>query len=90
MSLWKQFRVRLSLSMLPAGLANLGAAITAHLNEYLLHYNDEFHGVVCSYSDVKSVESQGRIIGERPHIHFHVTVKFLVFAPEPDSLLGLF
>jgi hypothetical protein len=51
-------------------------------------YIDELEGVALSYSNVRVLEKDARIINEFPHMHFHIRADILLFCPKVGTLLG--
>jgi len=72
----------------PSKLGNTNEGVFEALNAYLMRYNEDVNGVVLCYSDTKIKQETGRIFFERPHIHFSVEAKLLIYQPEVGASFG--
>lgn len=79
-------KVELTVSLLPADLANVKKSVEQHLRRFLLKYADGVGGIMLAFDNVK-VGSRGAILNELPYIHYAVSCDALVFAPKPDAAL---
>ncbi|KAG9326492.1 hypothetical protein KVV02_007641 [Mortierella alpina] len=61
--------------------------IQEQLNGFLMRYMPQVDGVVLAHSDLKLLQSSGRIISDSPYCHFWITVKLLVWKPVKGSSL---
>ncbi|KAG0319534.1 hypothetical protein BG000_003839 [Podila horticola] len=61
--------------------------IQEQLNGFLMRYMPQVEGVVLAHSDLKLLESSGRIMYDSPYSHFWVSVKLLVWKPVKGSTL---
>jgi DNA-directed RNA polymerase subunit E'/Rpb7 len=87
---FEEVNLKVAVSLLPSSLADVFKAIRANVYQLLMRYNESVGGVILSLSDVKfpdSAETCGRIVDEKPHVHFSLTAKSVVFRPLPGSML---
>ena len=78
-------------ALLPSRLDNPMLAIQQQVNRLLFVHSEEFSGVPVLFSDIQLVpgRSNGRIMNESPHVHYHVTASLLVFSPtQGDKIIG--
>ncbi|CAM9594958.1 unnamed protein product, partial [Phaeothamnion confervicola] len=81
--------MRVTVSLLPAALANVADAIRKNLYDLVMNYNESVDGVVLAFTAVDFAEGKayGRIFEEMPHVHFDVRATALVFRPAPGARL---
>lgn len=74
-------KLELTVSLLPAALADIPSNIDASLRELLLRYSDAVSGIVLAFENVQILSKQGMILNELPHIHYQVSLDALIFHP---------
>ncbi|KAG0066690.1 hypothetical protein BGZ89_006989 [Linnemannia elongata] len=61
--------------------------IHEQLNGFLMRYMPQVDGVVLAHSDLKLLQTSGRIMYDSPYCHFWISVKLLVWRPVKGSTL---
>lgn len=79
-------KLRLTVSLLPAGLANVLQSIEDNLRLFLLKYSDGVGGIMLAFDNV-DLDGRGEILNELPYTHYKVTCDALIFAPQPGCCL---
>jgi DNA-directed RNA polymerase subunit E'/Rpb7 len=81
-------RLRLRVSILPAGLANVQTSVEHSLQNLLLRYSESINGVIVAYNGIEIRNlGRGKIVEDLPHIHYEVDCDALVFTPLPETQL---
>ncbi|KAF9912907.1 hypothetical protein EC991_007519 [Linnemannia zychae] len=62
--------------------------IQEQLNGFLMRYMPQVDGVVLAHSDLKLLQTSGRIMYDSPYSHFWISVKLLVWRPVKGSTLS--
>uniref|UniRef100_A0A7S2ARY2 RPA43 OB domain-containing protein n=1 Tax=Octactis speculum TaxID=3111310 RepID=A0A7S2ARY2_9STRA len=78
---FKELEVVIRLSLLPEALHNVRGHIRAQLLQQLLRYNEDFGGVIVSFSKIAPKSHCGQLVCDEPHIHVDVGTTAYVFAP---------
>jgi DNA-directed RNA polymerase subunit E'/Rpb7 len=79
-------RLDLTVSLLPAGLANVAKSVEDSLRLLLLKYSDGVGGILMAFDNL-TIPDRGMILDELPHVHYAVTADCLVFCPAVNSRL---
>ncbi|KAF9181211.1 hypothetical protein BGZ51_000586 [Haplosporangium sp. Z 767] len=61
--------------------------VQEQLNGFLMRYIPQVDGVVLAHSDLKLLQSSGKIMYDSPYCHFWISVKLLVWKPVKGSIL---
>lgn len=72
----------------PYYLGNVMKGIEYKLNKFLMRFVEPIGGIVLGFWNIQLLETKGKIIGERPHIHFPIRCQFLSFVPTIGCLLS--
>lgn len=81
-------KLRVSVSILPAGLRDVKSSIENCLGKFMLKYSEAVGGVVLAYKDMEVMTNgRGKIVEELPHVIYDVTCEALVFQPTPKARL---
>jgi len=81
-------RLEMSISILPARLRDVDAAVEDSLRGFLLKYSDEIDGILLAFENVKLLgDGKGFILNELPYVHYSVAFDALVFNPTVGSTL---
>lgn len=88
-SSFKIIETILKVSLLPCHTEYPLLAVKEQINELLFRYDENLSGVPISYHDLNLPVSKeyGRIMNELPWLHIDVSVKLLVFQPQPNDLI---
>ena len=83
----------MTISLLPAALANVQVHAEDSLRLYLLKYSDGIGGILLAFENLKIISENknavsGIILNELPYIHYRVSTDALVFNPIPGSKLS--
>lgn len=80
----------LKVSLLPCHTEYPLLAVKEQIHELLFHYDESLLGVPISYHEMKLpvTKEYGRIMNELPWLHIDISVKFLVFQPQPNDLIS--
>ncbi|KAF9134257.1 hypothetical protein BGW39_007567 [Mortierella sp. 14UC] len=62
--------------------------IQEQLNGFLMRYMPQVDGVVLAHSDLKLLQTSGRIMYDSPYSHFWIAVKLLVWRPVKGTTLS--
>jgi DNA-directed RNA polymerase subunit E'/Rpb7 len=86
-------KLELTISLLPAALANVLVHAEDALRLFLLKYSDGIGGILLAFENLKIISENknsvsGIILNELPHIHYRVSTDALVFSPMPGSRLS--
>lgn len=86
-------KLELTISLLPAALANVLVHAEDSLRLYLLKYSDGIGGILLGFENLKVLSENknavsGIILNELPHIHYRVSTDALVFNPKPGSKMS--
>ncbi|KAF9924718.1 hypothetical protein FBU30_005357 [Linnemannia zychae] len=62
--------------------------IHEQLNGFLMRYMPQVDGVVLAHSDLRLLQTSGKIMYDSPYCHFWISVKLLVWRPIKGSILS--
>lgn len=82
-SVFYKKRIEVSLSLLPAAMRNIRAALEDSVRSMILKHTDKV-GVLMTFENIKVISNSGhgRILNELPFLHFKVAFDGLVFCPD--------
>ncbi len=78
---FRSVRISEHISLLPSYVGRIAEGVIEHLNNKVLSYSPQLHGVMLSYSKPVVLQSKGRIYDEHPHIHLDISYTAYVFRP---------
>ncbi|KAI9145610.1 hypothetical protein BKA69DRAFT_1048619 [Paraphysoderma sedebokerense] len=78
---FKQLQVQMYMHLPPAFVGRAIQGVEQNLNALLCRYNEKVNGVVLSYSNLKFMEKEARIMYDSPFMHFNISCTLLVFSP---------
>jgi FMN phosphatase YigB (HAD superfamily) len=75
-------RIEVSLSLLPAAMRNIPAALEDSIRAMILKYTEKV-GVLMTFKNIKVISNNGHgiILNELPFLHYRVAFDGLVFSP---------
>lgn len=73
--------VETTIHLLPSKLNNLEEGIRSVLSRMLMRYNNDLEGIVLSYDKLQVLEDNAEIFFERPHLHFKIRFRALMYRP---------
>lgn len=88
-SVYYKKRIQVAVSVLPAAMGNIHAALEDAVRLMLLKYTDNV-GILLTFENLKAIGNNGgygMILDEIPNIHFQVGFDGLVFCPKVGSKL---
>lgn len=65
----------------PHYIGRIQEGVNEALNALLMKWNEELGGVVLAYNNASLTEDHGKLIGASAYIHFHVSLKVLLWMP---------
>lgn len=77
--------IETTIHLLPSKLTSLENGIRSVLSSMLMRYDQQLQGVVLSYDKLELVEQDAEIFFERPHLHFKIRFRALVYKPQVGS-----
>jgi uncharacterized membrane protein len=89
-SSFKTIETVLKVSLLPCHTEYPFLAVKEQINELLFRFHETLSGVPVSYHDLKlpMTKEYGRIMNELPWVHIDISVKLLVFQPQPNDIIS--
>jgi len=74
--------VQTTVHLLPSRLGNIKDGVQSLLSSLLMKYHPQLDGVVLAYDKLKILTDNASIFNERPHLHFDIQVRLLIFRPQ--------
>jgi DNA-directed RNA polymerase subunit E'/Rpb7 len=73
--------VETTIHLLPSKVADLENGIRSVISRVLMSYNNDLEGIIISYDKLQVLEQDAEIFFERPHLHFKVRFRVLLYRP---------